>query len=287
MEAGVPAGVFNLVLGEGAVVGARLAEHPDVDKVSFTGSTAVGKRIIDAAKGNLKKVSLELGGKSPVIVFADADLDEAIAGAAQAIFSNAGQVCVAGSRLYIEDSVFDQVVAGVAEIARSMKVGPSTQNGLDMGPLISHKHHQRVCSMVQKGIADGAKVLAGGASLDSNPGYFIEPTVLTGVSQETDIVQEEVFGPVLVAIPFSQEDDIVGLANDSDFGLAASIWTRDISKAHQTAANIKAGLLWINCHGIPDMAVPFGGYKQSGWGRENGQEALQQYTQLKSVVVKL
>jgi len=287
VQAGVPAGVFNLVLGEGTVVGARLAEHPDVDKVSFTGSTAVGKHIIDAAKGNLKKVSLELGGKSPVIIFADADLDQAITGAAQAIFSNAGQVCVAGSRLYIEESVFEQVISGVAEIARNMRVGPATEEGFDMGPLISRKHQGRVCSMIEQGIADGATVLAGGKALSEQEGYFVEPTVLTQVSQQMDIVQQEVFGPVLVAMPFKQEEDIIALANDSDFGLAASIWTENVSKAHKTAAQIKAGLLWVNCHGIPDMAVPFGGYKQSGWGRENGYEALQQYTQLKSVVVKL
>jgi phenylacetaldehyde dehydrogenase len=287
LEAGVPPGVFNILLGGGSTVGQQLAEHPDVDKVSFTGSTEVGRKIINAARGNLKKVSLELGGKSPVIIFDDADLDAAIAGAVEGIFSNAGQVCVAGSRLYVHDAVYSQVVERIADIARNMKVGPSTVDGLDMGPLISKRHLASVCQKIESGRASGARLVAGGDLLENGGGYFLQPTVFADADHSMEIVREEIFGPVLVIMPFSSVDDIGAIANDNQYGLAASIWTRDISKAHKTAADIKAGILWINCHGIPDMAVPFGGYKQSGWGRENGYEALLQYTELKSVVAKL
>ena len=287
LEAGVPPGVFNLLLGSGSAIGGFLSAHPLVDKVSFTGSTEVGKSIIDAAKGNLKKVSLELGGKSPVIIYEDADLEQAIPGAAQAIFSHAGQVCVAGSHLYVQDSVYEQVIEGVAKIARGMKVGPAMEPGWDMGPLISKAHLHSVCEMIEAGRAEGVRVAAGGNSIPGKGGYFVEPTVLADTGQRMRVVQEEIFGPVLVAMPFQSMTDIVALANDSQYGLAASIWTRDISKAHKTAAAVKAGIVWINCHGIPDMAVPFGGYKQSGWGRENGYESLLQYTELKSVIAKL
>lgn len=287
IEAGLPPGVFNILLGGGSTVGQLLAEHADVDKISFTGSTQVGKSIIEAAKGNLKKVSLELGGKSPVIIFDDADLEEAIPGAAEGIFSNAGQVCVAGSRLYVHESVYEEVVEGIANIARNIKVGPSTTEGLDMGPLISKKHLNSVCQMIESGRTSGARLVTGGDLVKHGEGYFLQPTVFADTNHSMEIVSEEIFGPVLVVMPFTSSDDISAIANDNQYGLAASIWTRDISRAHKTAAEIKAGILWINCHGIPDMAVPFGGYKQSGWGRENGYEALLQYTELKSVVAKL
>ncbi len=286
-QAGVPDGVFNLLLGGGSTVGQQLAEHPNVDKVSFTGSTEVGKSIIDAAKGNLKKLSLELGGKSPVIVFEDADIDEVIPGVAGGIFGNAGQVCVAGSRLYVHEGVYDKVVNGIAEHAKKMTVGPATQDGFDMGPLISKRHLNSVGQMVESGKASGARLVAGGDVIGGKGGYFLRPTVFADTDHSMDIVSEEIFGPVLVVMRFKDEDDIARIANDNKYGLAASIWTRDISRAHKTAADIKAGILWINAHGIPDMAVPFGGYKQSGWGRENGFESLLQYTELKSVIAKL
>lgn len=287
LEAGLPAGVFNILLGGGSTVGQQLAEHPLVDKVSFTGSTQVGKSIIDAAKQNLKKVSLELGGKSPVIVFEDADLDKAIPGIAQGIFSNAGQVCVAGSRLYVHESIYEQVLNGIADIAKTMRVGPASVESMNMGPLISAKHLNSVMNMIDSGRASGARLVAGGERCDIGGGYFLQPTVFADVNPDMEIVREEIFGPVLVVMPFSSDDDIAAIANANQYGLAASIWTQDISRAHKTAAAIKAGILWINCHGIPDMAVPFGGYKQSGWGRENGYEALLQYTELKSVVAML
>ncbi len=286
-EAGIPPGVINILTGSGPEIGQQLAEHPHVDKISFTGSTPVGKSIIDAAKGNLKKVSLELGGKSPVIIFDDADLDAAIMGAAQAIFSNAGQVCVAGSRLYIQECVYEEVIAGLSKFASELRVGSALDYETQMGPLISKGHLESVCNFIESAKREGANIVAGGSKISDGEGYFLQPTIFVDVHHEMQIVQEEVFGPVLVAMSFKSIEDIRLIANDSQYGLAASIWTKDISKAHKTAAAIRAGIVWINCHGIPDMSVPFGGYKQSGWGRENGMESLLQYMELKSVVVKL
>ncbi|MBK7993765.1 MAG: aldehyde dehydrogenase family protein [Blastocatellia bacterium] len=285
-EAGFPEGVVNVVAGYGETAGAALAAHPDVDKVAFTGSTEVGKLILQAAAGNLKKVTLELGGKSPNIVFKDADLDLAIAGAANAIFFNHGQCCCAGSRLYIEESVFDKVVSGVADIANNIKVGPGFDPDTQMGPLVSDEQLSRVCSYMQSGLSSGATALAGGQKLGEQ-GYFVKPTVLTNVDQNMKVVQEEIFGPVVTAMPFKQSDDIAPAANDTVYGLAAGIWTSDISKAHSLASKLRAGTVWINCYNIFDAAMPFGGYKQSGWGREMGKEALELCTETKSVCVKM
>jgi phenylacetaldehyde dehydrogenase len=286
MEAGFPKGVVNVVPGPGAVAGEALAAHPDVDKIAFTGSTPVGKRIIAAATGNLKKVTLELGGKSPNVVFADADMDVAIPGAASAIFFNHGQVCSAGSRLFVEKSAFDEVTEGVAEQAKKMKVGPGMDPTTEMGPLVAEEQLDRVWDYVESGFAEGARALTGGHKIDG-PGYFIEPTVLVDTTPNMKVVREEIFGPVVTAHPFSRENDVMPAANDTIYGLGSGIWTTDLSRAHRMAAKLHAGTVWINCYNIFDAALPFGGYKQSGWGREMGHEVLNAYTQVKSVCIRL
>jgi phenylacetaldehyde dehydrogenase len=286
VEAGLPAGVVNIVTGPGQTTGAALAAHPDVDKIAITGSTEVGKQIVHAATGNLKKVSLELGGKSPNIVLKDADMEVAIQGAANAIFFNQGQVCCAGSRLYVEEAVFEQVVEGVAKHARKIKVGPGLDPSTQMGPLVSDHQLSLVSEYVKAGLASGATALSGGHRYGEQ-GYFLEPTVLAHVKQDMQVVQEEIFGPVVVALPFKELDEILPLANDSMYGLAAGIWTKDLSKAHLLAAHLNAGTVWINCYNVFDAAMPFGGYKQSGWGREMGHEVLENYTEVKSVCIKL
>ena len=285
-EAGFPEGVVNIVPGYGETAGAALAAHMDVDKVAFTGSTEVGKLIVHAAAGNLKKVSLELGGKSPNVVYKDADLDLAIAGAASAIFFNHGQCCCAGSRLYVEKEVFDKVVDGIAEQAKKIKVGPGLDASTDMGPLVSEEQLKRVCGYLDSGFSQGAKALAGGRKA-SDKGYFVEPTVLVNTNEEMKVVQEEIFGPVVAAMPFAEPEEIVVRANDNVYGLAAGVWTNDIGKAHRTAEHLKAGTVWINCYNIFDAALPFGGYKQSGWGREMGHEVLNNYTQTKAVCARV
>jgi phenylacetaldehyde dehydrogenase len=285
-EAGVPDGVVNVVPGFGETAGAALTAHNDVDKVAFTGSTAVGKLIVAAsAASNLKKLTLELGGKSPNIVFDDAGPD-AIEGAANAIFFNHGQCCVAGSRLYVQQSRFDEVVDGVAQIAKSIKMGPGMEPGTQMGPLVSEEQLRLVTGFLESGEAEGATALAGGGRFGDR-GYFVEPTVLTNTRPDMKVVREEIFGPVLVAAPFSDLDEIAAVANDSDFGLGAGIWTKDISKAHALAKKLRAGTVWINCYNVFDAALPFGGYKQSGWGREMGHEALNAYTEVKAVTTQL
>ena len=284
-EAGVPDGVVNVVTGFGETAGAALAAHDDVDKVAFTGSTEVGRLIVKAAAGNLKKVTLELGGKSPNIVFEDA-VDGAIEGAANAIFFNHGQCCVAGSRLYVHQSRFDEVVGGVAEIAKSIKLGSGMEAGTQMGPLVSEEQLQRVSSYLESGKAEGATAVVGGGRF-GHRGFFIEPTVLTNTHGQMKVVREEIFGPVVVAAPFSDLDEIAAEANDTEYGLGAGIWTKDISKAHALAKKIRAGTVWINCYNVFDASLPFGGYKQSGWGREMGHEALEAYTEVKAVTTQL
>ena len=281
-EAGFPEGVVNIVPGYGETAGAAVAAHPDIDKVAFTGSTEVGKLIIQAAAGNLKKVTLELGGKSPNVVFDDADLDRAIPGAASAIFFNHGQCCCAGSRLYVEKKSFDKVVDGVSQAAAKIRVKPGFEADSDMGPLVSEEQLNRVCGYLEAGFKEGAKAVVGGAR-EGDRGYFVKPTVLVNTNEKMKVVQEEIFGPVVTAIPFSDPGELVPKANETVYGLAAGIWTRDIKKAHATANRIKAGTVWINCYNVFDPAMPFGGYKQSGWGREMGHEALEHYTEVKSV----
>jgi len=281
-EAGFPAGVVNIVPGYGETAGAALAAHPDVAKIAFTGSTEVGKLIARAATGNLKKVSLELGGKSPTIVLSDADMKQAVPGAANAIFFNSGQVCVAGSRLYVEKNAFDAVVEGVANVAENIRVGPGLDPKTQMGPMVSAEQQDRVCSMIESGLEEGAEVVTGGQRI-GNEGYFVQPTIMVNTTPDMRVVREEIFGPVVTAMPVDDLSEIAAIANDTPYGLAASIWTTNLSNAHKLAAQIDAGLVWINAHGLIDNAMPFGGFKQSGWGRELGKEGLEMYTELKTV----
>ena len=286
-EAGFPEGVVNIVTGLGETAGAALAAHPDVDKIAFTGSTEVGRLIVEAAgKSNLKKVTLELGGKSPNIVLADADLSTAIPGAASAIFFNHGQCCCAGSRLYVQKSIYDEVVEGVAHHAREIRLGSGFDAATQMGPLVSQEQLERVCGYIDAGLRDGAQLVTGGKRAGER-GYFVEPTVFAGTRQSMKIVREEIFGPVVAAMPFDDPDEVLSLANDSTYGLAAAVWTRDVTKAHRLARRLKAGTVWINCYNVFDAALPFGGYKESGWGREMGLAAVELYTEIKAVTTRL
>ncbi|MGE7955474.1 aldehyde dehydrogenase family protein [Pseudomonas sp. NPDC089530] len=284
-EAGYPDGVFNVVTGTGITAGSALTRNPLVDKLTFTGSTAVGKEIGKTAMDSMTRVTLELGGKSPTLVMADADLASAAAGAASAIFFNQGQVCCAGSRLYVQRKHFDRVVADIAGIANAMKLGSGLDASVDMGPLISARQQERVSRYIEMGRESGATLACGGERF--GPGYFVQPTVIVDVDQQHPLVQEEIFGPVLVAIPFDDEADALRMANDSPYGLGASIWSNDLAAVHRMIPRIKSGSVWVNCHSALDPALPFGGYKLSGVGREMGHAAIEHYTELKSVLIKL
>ena len=285
-EAGLPPGVLNVITGLGETAGAALAQNEKVDKVAFTGSVEVGKQILQAAAGNLKHVALELGGKSPNIIFADTDLGVAIPGAAHAIFRNTGQVCCAGSRLYVEKEVFERVVEGIGERAKEMKLGAALNPESEIGPLMSAVQLNRVESYVNNGTEAGAKVLVGGRHVGAR-GYFYEPTVLLNTTPTMSVQREEIFGPVLCAMPFESAEEIPAVANQTRFGLSASVWTRDISKALRLAKALNVGAVWVNCSEAFDPNLPWGGAKESGWGRELGQEGVEAFTELKAVTVKI
>jgi len=282
IEAGFPPGVVNILTGYGENTGAALVKHPGIDKIAFTGSTEVGKLINREATATLTRVSLELGGKSPVIVLPDFDPRGAAGGAANAIFFNAGQVCAAGSRLYVHSKIYDEVVEGVARAAAGIRLGPGLDPDTEMGPLVSKEQQDRVLSYIESGRKEGASVVAGGDA-PSGQGYYVRPTVLATTRNDIRVVQEEIFGPVVVAQRFDDLDEIASAANSTNYGLAASIWSNDLTAVNRLVPRIKAGTVWVNCHGFVDPNMPFGGYKQSGAGREGGRVAIEMYTELKSV----
>ena len=287
-ECDFPKGVINVIVGPGSIVGKALVEHPLVDKISFTGSTATGKWIIQAAAGNLKRVTLELGGKSPSVIFPDANLEAAIPGAAMQIFANSGQVCVAGSRLFIHRKVYDEVVEGISRFAAGLKVLPGIDPDSQMGPLVSQDQFDRVAGFIRSGVAEGAEVVQGGARV-GDKGFFMQPTVIAGANRDMQIVREEIFGPVVAAMPFDDDDldAVARQANDTEYGLAAYLWTQDVSKVHKMARKIRAGIIQVNGGASLEASLPFGGFKQSGWGREYGAEGVEAFLETKSVAIRL
>lgn len=290
MEAGFPAGVINICPGFGPTAGAALSSHMDVDKVAFTGEYTTGREIIKASAGNLKRVSLELGGKAPNIVFMDGDLEGAIQGCMSSVFFNQGQVCCAGTRLFVENKIYDDFVSKLADKAKNLRLGPGLSEDTQMGPLVSDDQLKRVTGYLEIGKKEGAKPVCGGDRAkdgDLSKGYFVQPTVFSGVTNKMRIAKEEIFGPVVSAIPFKDVDDAVFQGNDTTYGLSAGVWTKDIKKAHEVARALKAGTVWVNCYNVFESTTPFGGYKQSGFGREGGIHALELYTQIKAVWVNL
>ena len=287
LEADFPDGVVNLLPGFGPTAGSAIAHHPDIDKVAFTGSTEVGRLILAAAaKSNLKRVTLELGGKSPNIVFADTDLDEAVEGAHLGLFSNQGQICCAGSRVFVQDAIYDQFLEKTVTRARKRVVGDPLDPATEQGPQVDQAQFDNVMQYVESGQSEGATLACGGNRVGTR-GYFIEPTVFADVQDEMKIAREEIFGPVMSVIPFRELDEVIERANRTIYGLAAGVWTRDIKKAHAIANNVRAGTVWVNCYNVLDTRAPFGGFKQSGIGRELGEYGLQQYTEVKTVTMRL
>jgi phenylacetaldehyde dehydrogenase len=285
LEAGFPEGVFNVITG-GPEAGRALAHEPLVDKIAFTGSTEAGREVLSAATGNLKKVSLELGGNSPHIIFKDADLGQAIATAGAAAFTNAGELCVAGARVFVEDAIYDEVLAGLIKYATELKIGPAFDDSTQLGPVITKEHLDKVMGLLETGRAEGARVLTGGQTV-SRPGFFMQPTVVSDAGPRTRLMSEEVFGPVIKLARFRELGEVLAAANDTPFGLGAGVWTRDVSKAHRVASALKAGTVYVNCYSVFDPALPWGGYKQSGWGRESCPEALDLYTEVKTICLAL
>ncbi len=289
MQAGIPAGVVNVITGFGDA-GAALAEHPGVDKIAFTGSTEVGQKIVRAAAGNMKRMSMELGGKSPDIVFADADIEAAIPGAAMAVFGNSGQICSAGTRLFVQRPIYEEFVARVAAYAKTLKVGDPLDEATQLGPVVSAEQLERVTGYMALGREQGARAVTGGQRLTSGnlaQGYYVEPTVFADVQDDMRIAREEIFGPVISALPFDTLEEVIRRANDSSYGLGSGVWSRNVNTIHKVAHALRTGTVWANCYQIMDPAIPFGGYKMSGFGRESGVEHMNEYLQTKAVVVKL
>lgn len=287
LEAGIPEGVLNIVTGYGQVTGQALITHPDVDKVAFTGSTAVGKHLLRSSADDLKRVSLELGGKSPTIIMPDADLEQAIPGAAMSIFFNSGQTCFAGSRLLVHKDIYDVVMDGIIQVAKSLPMGDGMNPNTMIGPVVSEIQQKRIMDYIKLGQEDGAELVTGGGNGNQQQGFYVEPTILSNASSENRAFQEEIFGPVLTATPFSDMEEAISLANSTVYGLGANVWSQNINTCHLMAEELDAGTVWTNCYFVVDPAMPFGGFKESGIGREVGEEGIAMFTESKSVCMKL